>query len=281
VAVDGPRPQHSSDSTAVNATLNELERIDWTSDVSIHAHNVNQGISTAIPWAISWILNEFDCAIIIEEDVTVGPDFLNYASRALEIWGDHDDIYSISGYNMVPESYISRPDLQVRFSSLVHSYAWATWRQSWACFDPAMTWFTAQSVETLGELLGSRWAALRWKQFAAHVRHGRVSTWDYQWAMSIWEQGGKSVMPNKNLVAYNGQSEGTHTFRRQNWSERPVEPIDVAQLHALNSNMPVDVLADSYAQRYGQQATPLGVLSGYLEAPAMRALRQWQRFASR
>ena len=223
------------------------------------------------------MLQEFEHAIIIEEDVTVGPNFLAFATAALIHWAPQHDVYSISGYNMVPPSHITQSECPVRYSRLVHSYAWATWRRAWEHYDPSMQWFAQQSTRDLAKLLGTRWAALRWKQFAAHVRRGRVNTWDYQWAMSIWSQNGKSVMPHNNLISYNGQTEGTHTFRSRSWSELAVGDMDLAQLASLEPGAPVDARADSFAQRYGQRATPVGVALGYLEAPAMFVLRWWKR----
>lgn len=280
VAIDGPRNGNPADESAIEATLRAVEEINWTTDVRIHRHSTNLGISEAIPWAVTWVLTEFDRAIIIEDDVTVGPQFLDFASHALDRWNEDETVFAISGYSMVPDEFLSSPDLPARFSRLVHSYAWATWRKSWLMFDPTMAWFLNLSLRESASQLGSVWAALRWRQFASHVQKGRVSTWDYQWAMTIWSHGGRVVMPNRNLIEYHGQVEGTHTFRRRSWLELPTSSVSLAHLHAVDEGPRIDRLADDYVQRRGQRATPTGVMIGFLEAPAIAVRRVWRRFRS-
>lgn len=273
IAIDGPRPFVPEDEAAVAATANVAALVDWTSDVVVHRHDVNQGITAAIPWAVSWVLGEFPQAVIIEDDVTVGPHFLEFADLALERWAEDTSTFAVSGYNIVPESHLSRGHLPARYSRMVHSYAWATWRRAWEHYDADMAWFGQQSLRELEQLLGSRWAGLRWRQYAAHVRSGRVTTWDYQWAMSIWSQGGRTVMPNRNLIEYHGMTGGTHTTRRRSWGELSVAAVDLSSVGQLAPDEPIDFKADSFVQRFGHRSTPVGVGLGYFEAPAMRALK--------
>lgn len=273
IAIDGPRTSVPDDEAAVEATAKLADLVDWTSNVVVHRHETNQGITIAIPWAVSWVLSEFTQAVIIEDDVTVGPQFLEFAEIALDRWSSDTSTFAVSGYNIVPEIHLSRPQSAVRYSRMVHSYAWATWRRAWEHYDSDMTWFGRQSLRELTQNLGSRCAALRWRQYAAHVRSGRVTTWDYQWAMSIWSQGGRTVMPNRNLIEYHGMTGGTHTTRRRSWSECPITRVELSSVGELGLDEPIDLKADSFVQRLGHRSTPLGVGLGYMEAPAMRALK--------
>lgn len=277
VAIDGPRSSVPSDNEAIEATALAVQAIDWTDDVVVHRHSRNLGITEAIPWAVSWVLGEFTEAIIIEDDVTVGPQFLEFADLALELWADDPATFGISGYNIVPEDHLVYRDLPARYSQIVHSYAWATWRRAWSQFDPEMRWFSEQSVNSLKDHLGTYTAAIRWRQYAAHVRRQRVTTWDYQWAMSIWSRGGRIVMPNRNLIEYHGFTGGTHTTRGRSWAELPVCEVDLPRLHELAVSDSRDVAADLFVQRHGHRATAIGVALGYLEGPAMSALRLWRK----
>lgn len=276
IAIDGPRAHLSSDVDNVEQTANTVANIDWSDDVLVHRHSQNLGPGKAIPWAVSWVLSEFPEAIVIEDDVTVGPQFLEFAETALALWRDDPRTFCVSGYNLVPPDELAEPNDPVRYSMVPHSYAWATWRRAWQFYDPDMTWFTQQSVRQLTSCLGSTLAGLRWRQFASHVRHKRVNTWDYQWAMSIWSQNGRVVMPNRNLIEYHGLTDGTHTFRNRSWKELPVGDIELGKLKNLLIQDEPDRGADLYLQRYGQRATVVGVTSGYLEGPAMKALNSWR-----
>lgn len=273
IAIDGPRTSVPDEAAAVEATAKVAALVDWTSDVVVHRHETNQGITIAIPWAVSWVLGEFTKAVIIEDDVSVGPQFLDFANRALDRWSDDTSTFAVSGYNIVPESHLSRSQSAARYSHMVHSYAWATWRRAWEHYDADMAWFGQQSLSAMAQHLGSPWAALRWRQYAAHVRSGRVTTWDYQWAMSIWSQSGRTVMPNRNLIEYHGMTGGTHTTRGRSWGELPVADVNLSSVAHLALDEPIDAGADSFVQRFGHRSTPVGVGLGYLEGPAMTALK--------
>lgn len=276
VVIDGPRPQVPADSADLESTARALEKIDWTEDVRVHRHPRNLGPRGSIPWAVSWVLSEFPETIVIEDDVTVGPQFLEFAATALRLWRDDPQTFCISGYNLVPASSLTSPELPARYSSFSSSYAWATWRRAWEFFDPEMTWFSSQSLGQLTERFGSVATALRWRQFSSLVRRQLVNTWDYQWLMSIWSQNGRAVMPNHNLVEYHGISGGTHTVRRRAWDELPVVEIDMGRLSDVLNHDKVDATADTFLQRNGHRSTPIGVMIGYLEGPAMQSHKIWK-----
>jgi len=278
IAIDGPRQNVESDFELVNATRLEADNINWTDDVIVHSHSHNLGITDAIPWAVSWILTEFEHAIIIEDDVTIGPDFLNFMNRALQIWESDRSTFAISGYNLVPENFISDASSPTRYSALAHSYAWGTWRRAWDAYDPNMEWIRQHSTFSISKELGSIFFAIRWKQLCRHVRYNRVTTWDYQWVTSIWKHGGRTVMPNKNLITYHGISEGTHTSGRRSWQELPEEPIDSHQLSLRDEQ--IDHAADHFIHRKGHRATPLGVIFGLFEPLLIWISRKGEQFSN-
>ena len=58
------------------------------------------------------------------------------------------------------------------FSTLTHTWGWATWRRAWKHFDFSLTSVEAQK----------------------HI-------WDFQWMKTVKRNGGVAVLPNVNLVS--------------------------------------------------------------------------------
>ncbi len=271
VAVDGPRANHPDDVRRVSETQAAVGRIDWTDNVGTLFRDTNVGLERAVPGAVSWVLEEFESLIVIEDDVGVGPQFIEFATNALHEFAHREDVFHVSGYNVVPRSVISMPDEAARLSRVPESFAWATWRRAWQHYDPTLSWGTDCTVTELSEVLGSRLAALRWKQNFSLARHGRISSWAYRWAASIWEHDGYCLSPNRNLITYRGYSGGTHTRRRARWTEFPIESLDAANLadHAA-----FDAAADLYLHRQVFRATPVGIGLGPAEAGALELLKR-------
>lgn len=118
IAIDGPRSTVERDTHFVRETAETAYQVDWTTDLSVHVHPKNLGITEAIPWAVSWVLEHSDRVIVIEDDVTIGSQFVEFANTALMNWEDGNQTMAISGYNMVPESNISNPHLASRLDAI-------------------------------------------------------------------------------------------------------------------------------------------------------------------
>ncbi|MBI4883348.1 MAG: hypothetical protein HY826_04760 [Actinobacteria bacterium] len=271
VAIDGPRATHADDLRRVSETRAAVQRIDWTDDVGTLFRDANLGLEQAVPAAVSWVLDEFESVIVIEDDVGVGGQFVEFATRALRTFEKRSEVFHVSGYNVVPQDIISDPAAAARLSRVAESFAWATWRRAWQHYDPTLKWGTDCSIAELAAVLGSRTAAIRWKQNFSLARHGRISSWAYRWMASIWQHDGYCLSPNCNLITYRGYRGGTHTRRRARWTEFPIEPVDLA---GVEEQVTFDVAADEYLHRQVFRATPLGIGLGPAEALALEALKR-------
>lgn len=271
VAVDGPRTTHSDDFRGVNETRSAVQRIDWTNDVATLFRDTNLGLERAVPEAVSWVLDEFQSVIVIEDDVGVGPQFVEFATTALQQFERRDDVFHVSGYNVVPRERLTNPAAAARLSRVPESFAWATWRRAWQHYDPSLGWGSDCSVAELADVLRSRTAAIRWKQNFSLARHGRISSWAYRWIASMWSQNGYCLSPNRNLITYRGYSGGTHTRRHARWTEFPIEALNIGDIA-----MPIsfDATADSYLHRQVFNATALGIGLGPAEAIALKLLKR-------
>ncbi len=274
VAVDGARANHPGEGDLVRRCQQVISEIDWTTDVRTQFHQHNIGLQRACPEAISWVLEEFESVIVLEDDVVVGPQFMDFASRALSRFRERSDIFAVSGYNLVPNAHLSNPDAATRLSRIPETYAWGTWRRAWNHYDPELTWARGCSLGELATIVGSAAAAARWKQNFSLARHSRISTFSYRWAASMWSQNGYCLSPNKNLVTYHGYTSGTNTRRRARWKELPIEPLD---LGLIDVEPQFDPLADRYINRQVFRATSIGLGLGPAEAVALEILARRRR----
>ena len=270
VAIDGPRATHPDDRRRVSETREALHRVDWTDNVAALTRDANLGLELAVPGAVSWVLDEFTSVIVIEDDVGVGQQFVEFATRALREFEHRPEIFHVSGYNVVPLDKLTKPAATARLSRVPESFAWATWRRAWQHYDPSLTWGSDCSVAELADVLQSRTAAIRWKQNFALARNGRISSWAYRWIASIWKEGGYCLSPNRNLITYRGYSGGTHTRRRARWTEFPIEAVDLGSI----GDVKFDARADEYLHRQVFRATPLGIALGPAESIALKVLKR-------
>jgi hypothetical protein len=274
VVVDGPKPGKETDAVKVAEVQASMAGIDWPATVQTRFRPVNIGLRASVVDAVSWATSEFGQAIVIEEDVLPGPDFLPYAEHMLGHYRDDDRIGHISGYNVVPPQRLANGAEHSRLTAYPESIAWATWDRAWDHYDDDLTWALSCSLADLKRVTGSTAAALRWKQNFHDAHAGRISTWAYRWIASMWAKEMLILSPNYNLVTYAGQDEGTHTLMKPAWQELPL--YDGPPEALLDTAAHRDIEADRWVSDTVFAGTTFGVARGTLFSAAL-GLRQLKR----
>jgi hypothetical protein len=131
VGVDGPKDT-AIDVEKVRKVVEAVEGINWTDDVQILERKSNLGLRLAVPDAVTWAISRAGRVIVVEDDVRVSKDFFPYMNHCLDEFANEDRIGHISGYNPVPQKFITNPQYRSRTSLFPESYAWATWDRAWS-----------------------------------------------------------------------------------------------------------------------------------------------------
>jgi hypothetical protein len=224
--IDGPKKERPSDNENIESIILEIEKIDWDCRVEVRTSRENKGIRRAIPEAVSYVMAKYGKSIILEEDVVVGPQAIDFANRMLEKFEHSPDIGHISLYNIVDKGLLSSPDEPIRLSRYPESIAWATWEASWSKYADGvdLRWLVKSGV--IHRFTKNFFEKLSWLTTFGDVDRGHIASWAYRWIASLWRNGLYSVSPNENLVRYSGFDEGSHTTRKAPWKELPVGRLE-------------------------------------------------------
>lgn len=256
-SVDGPKKHKKSDPLKTQQVADAVSVIDWECDIRMRVRTSNLGIRKAIPDGVNWVLSENDCVIVLEEDVVVGSQAIEFAKSMLSKFENSAEIGHISLYNVVPKSQLDSPANEVRLSIYPESVAWATWKRAWASYDDQITWGSSVKLRELRDITGDAFGAIQWKLNFLDAKAGRVSTWAYRWISSLWSKKLLTISPNQNLVSYMGADEGSHTFSRLPWQEIPISP---SNFHDIGLDLALDKKADFWLSRNVFKETLRGVV---------------------
>jgi len=272
VGVDGPKDT-AIDVEKVRKVVEAVEGINWTDDVQILERKSNLGLRLAVPDAVTWAISRAGRVIVVEDDVRVSKDFFPYMNHCLDEFANEDRIGHISGYNPVPQKFITNPQYRSRTSLFPESYAWATWDRAWSKYEDELSWAKESNLGDLRGLTGSLQAAVVWKMNFSDANSGAISTWAYRWIASLWKNKLLSISPNVNLVDYRGQTEGTHTKGSRSWSELETDEIMGLESGDTSFLKPTDELADNWIARKIFRSTNLGVARRAAESLVLNAIR--------
>ena len=211
VAADGPRANNANDVLRCAEVRSIFENIDWECDVTRAFSDVNKGCARAVSESITYGMGLFGEAIILEDDCLPDASFFGYCAELLNRYRDDAGVMCISGDNF-QQGHI-RGDGSYYFSKYPHCWGWATWKSAWDHFDLSMRgWGEFVQSQAFVDLCPISEEQGFWTRLFEKCDDGRLNTWDIPWVFSCWRSGGRTVLPNCNLVENIGfASDATHT----------------------------------------------------------------------
>lgn len=160
---------------------------------------------------ITWVFEQVEEAIILEDDCVPDSTFFRFCDELLEKYRNDERVVHIAGCNVyfgtaqAPYSYF--------FSQQSNTWGWATWRRAWRHYDVQMgQWAALRNTWWLRQVLGDWDAVAYWREIFDRTARGDIDTWDYQWLFTGWLRGGLAIIPSVNLISNIGfGADATHT----------------------------------------------------------------------
>jgi len=227
IVADGPRPDCHGEAARCAEVRRIVEQVDWPCEVLKNYSEINLGCGVRPATGITWVFEQVEEAIILEDDCLPHQTFFRYCQELLEKYREDERIMHIAGNNSLVGS--NKGGYSYYFSIYPHCWGWASWRRAWKYFDFEMQRFP--------EIVKERWldciflnkdVAKFWLNKFKEV-HGpdKKHIWDYQWTFACWINSGLSILPNKSLISNIGFGmEATHTKDTDNrLALMPVTPM--------------------------------------------------------
>jgi len=212
IIADGPRRDHAGDGTLCAESRIIVERVDWPCNVIKNYSEKNLGCVTRLATGITWVFDQVEEAIILEDDCLPDISFFRYCQELLQMYRFDERIAMIRGDNWPDPD--SDQKASYRFSHYPSIWGWASWRRVWQNYDVELTaWSGNLRISWLRSILGTYVMAWYWQRiFDSAKRQADRITWDYQFVFSCWRQRQFSIVPTANLVSnIGGGDAATHT----------------------------------------------------------------------
>lgn len=223
--------------------------------------------------AIDWIFSVESSAIILEDDILISPEFIDFMESSLEYFKPLESgVGSIVGSCFVPLE--NRSSRSLRKTIFTSSWGWATWKDRWSDFDRDLTRWDEQRT-LFPPLLRDIPSRVRFNSIFSSIKCGDFDAWDYRWQYTNWKNEWVTIAPNANLVMNIGfDARSTHTFSSPIWLPRTFEKIALENLDF--SNIPYDKSGDKW-----YKSNVLGLdYSYFLRTKIRRLFMSFQRFVS-
>ena len=211
VFADGPRTGHDEDIRLCSEARAITENIDWDCNVHRFYSDCNLGCGKGPARGISWVFENNEKAIILEDDCVPTTSFFMFCQELLEKYENDPRAMTISGLNFDIES-ASQYDYY--FSNYNNTWGWATWKRVWDKYDYEIKDYEEfRKSGRIQEIVLYKHYAEYWEKVFEGILNGKeTAAWDAQFMFMSFKYKGLHIYPQKNLVRYVGfGDDATHT----------------------------------------------------------------------
>lgn len=191
--------RNDDEAKAVERVRRLFDNLQGFKKVNLFPARMNKGMANSVIDGVTKVLQEHDDIIVLEDDLVVSPDFLQFMNAALKAYKDRSDIWSISGYTPRLQELEGNGRNGVFVVPRAQCWGWATWSDRWETVDWDVSDFSrlAQSKELRKEFDKGGNDLFRTLEME---RRERIESWAVRWAYAAAKQSRWTVNPMQSKV---------------------------------------------------------------------------------
>ena len=200
VFVDGPRDHVPTDRDKVVAVRDYVKTIQGFKLVTCTFAEENKGLGASVIAGVTQVIRQYGRAIVVEDDLYCGKNFLAYMNQGLERYADNKEVFSVCGYtNKVrrPQGYSYDAYACVRSSS----WGWGTWSDRWETVDWTLEDWTACEAQAKAF---NRWGGSDCFGMLRDWHEGKNQSWAIRFSYSQFVQNKVAIFPMVSKVINEG-----------------------------------------------------------------------------
>ncbi|WP_374356072.1 hypothetical protein [Thermomonas sp.] len=209
VYADGARKPAAAEAVAeVRRVLVAEAAAGRFASFDVHASDVNLGLANSIIRGVGQVLETDGRVIVLEDDLLVSADFLEFMNDCLSFYADDATIGSIAG--SCPIRSVPTADGGVFAVSRNSSHGWGTWLRVWKDVDWSARYARELNASLERRMAFNREGNDRYDRLRRQLA-GRIDSWSIRFGLSLFQRGLATVYPVTNRVSNIGYDDsGVH-----------------------------------------------------------------------
>jgi len=203
---DGPK---NTDEAALVQQSRDMAKSILGSKAEYYFRDQNIGLAQSIISGVNRAIKTYGRVIVIEDDLELSPEYLNFMNQALDKYAQDDRVFQVSGYIFdLDTSYaIDR----AFFSPFISSWGWGTWERAWKKFDPdALGWQALLKDKALRHRFNLD-NSYDYTTMLLRQHMGAIDSWAVRWYWSVFKENGLVLYPPSSMLKNTGlDGSGTH-----------------------------------------------------------------------
>jgi hypothetical protein len=277
VHLDAPRPGIDEDYVLVSQCKDHLDFFEGSFEsLMVNYREVNLGCKLGPISAIDWFFSHVESGIILEDDIEISSNFINFATKGLQVFEHVDDVWMINGWSPFNDREVN---IDMWLSRYPVPWGWATWKSRWNKSDFESNFESASNILGLKTISGTKVSAdfnYYWSKAFQEVADG-FDAWDYEWFHEMWFAGGYALTPTFRLTANIGfGAQATHTEIPVGRAASPISSnfIAIETTDTVEMNFDLDLALDKLMFGMQYPSSEFKNLTFYLNDAHLRTLER-------
>lgn len=170
----------------------------------------HKGLANSIINGVTKIINEYGKVIVLEDDLEVSYDFLDYMQRGLEYYKNDKKIWSVTGH--CPKmNALKRYQKDVFLAPRPESLGWGTWSDRWNRTDWDVKTYERFKKDYMGHALFNLGGNDLCKMLRRQMEDSEYDSWAIRWGYQQFLERKYTVYPKESRVIHCGNdNRSTH-----------------------------------------------------------------------
>jgi hypothetical protein len=192
LAIDGSKDNQDDMQSKIEVG-SRLLAAELKIDLRIWRRNTNLGPAVSVITAIDWFFSNEERGIILEDDLILSDDAINYFDFALRHYNQNKSVFMIAGSNFFDDIVPGNGGVLASCYPVI--WGWATWKDRWNSFRSTLNQLESLQINAP---FHERWF---WSTGLRRCFNGVKDAWDIPLATYQQSYRYLSILPPVNLVS--------------------------------------------------------------------------------
>ncbi|RYU93725.1 glycosyltransferase [Emticicia agri] len=171
--------------------------------VKIINRDTNYGLAKSIVEGVSEIIKIYGRVIVLEDDLVTHPQFLEFINKALDLYKESKEVFSITGYSHLNHSKVKSIN-KAYFIKLTSTWSWATWADRWDFFNEDIKESIILDKDIKLRKSFNYDNSYDFYKMLKNRTGGKVKSWGIVWYWNVFIKNGLTLYPSETLVDHIG-----------------------------------------------------------------------------
>ena len=182
--------------------------------INIEVADYHKGLADSVIYGVSKVINQYGKIIVLEDDLEVSNDFLDYMQRGL-IFYEHDKkIWSLAAH--CPKcKFLSTYEKDIFLAPRASSLGWGTWKNRWDNVDWGVTSYEKFRKDVVGRMIFNLGGNDLYRMLKGQMTDEKYDSWAIRWCYQEFLERKYTVYPKETRVIHCGNdNRSTHSTYR-------------------------------------------------------------------